>query len=193
MFRSGKILASMTLIACGCTAWGQSPFEFKEFSTTMTTNAAGHDMSMKMYRSGAQMRTDLPGGGYSITDLDSHVTYMVVAGRCMQMNIPQRNDPFATSSDAKIERTAAGADTVDGHACKVENVTVTPKNGRPTKMKMWEAQDLKGFPVKIETQTEQGPATILYKDVSFATPDASLFKRPTNCMQMSMPQGMNPE
>jgi len=73
---------------------------------------------------------------------------------------------------------------VDGHPCKVENLTVTQQNGQPTKMKVWEAQDLKGFPIKIESQTSRGPVTIEYKDISFSEPEASLFTHPDNCRQM---------
>ena len=55
-----------------------------------------------------------------------------------------------------MERSSAGTDTVDGHPCKVENLTVTQQNGQPTKMKVWEAQDLKGFPIKINRKPAAG-------------------------------------
>jgi hypothetical protein len=182
------------VICAASAAWGQSPFEFQQFSGTMITNAAQHPMSMKFYRSASLMRADLPGGGYSVTDINRHSTYMVMGGRCMQMTSPPpQSNPFATAGDAKIERSPAGTETVDGHTCKIENVTVTPKDGKPTKMKMWEAQDLKGFPVKIEMQTERGAVTVLYKDVSFAAPEAALFQHPSDCVQMTMPQGMSPQ
>ncbi len=184
MYRKLLWFASLTLSAGSALA--QSPFEFQQFSTTMVMQQGQHpQMSMKMYRSGNLMRTDMPGGSYAITHTDTRTTYMVMGGHCMQMQAPPRNDPFATASeDAKVERSAAGSGTVDGHSCKIENVTVIPKNGKPTTMKVWEAQDLKGFPVKIEMQTEQGPATMLYRDVSFDKPAASVFEHPSNCMQM---------
>src|ERR1700683_2345737 len=115
-----------------------------------------------------------PGGaGDMIMDLDQHTNYMVMnANMCMQTTTPQaQQNPFSQARNATVERTAAGTDTVDGHPCKVENVTVTPQNGEPHKMKVWEAQDLKGFPIKIETESARGPMTIEYKDISFSEPD----------------------
>jgi hypothetical protein len=55
-------------------------------------------------------------------------------------------------------------------------------------MKVWEAQDLKGFPIKIEMQTSRGPMTVEYKDVSFSDSDASLFVH-DNCRQMPTTPG----
>jgi hypothetical protein len=111
-------------------------------------------------------------------------------GMCMQMSHATQQNPFSEAQDATIDRSPAGTDTVDGHSCKVENLTVTPHNGQPTKMKVWEAEDLKGFPVKVEMQSSRGPITIQYKDVSFSEPEASLFTHPDNCQQMpTMPGG----
>ena len=106
----------------------------------------------------------------------------------MQMT-PQQQNPFAQAEGASIDRSPAGTDTVDGHACKVENMTVTPKSGQPVKMKVWEAEDLKGFPIKIEMQLARGPFTLQYKDISFAAPDPSLFTHPDNCRQMPTAPG----
>ncbi len=181
------------LILCAGASVAQNPFEFQQFSTTMVMQAGGQQMSMKMYRSGNLMRTDMPGGGYSVTQIDTRTTYMVMGGRCMLMQAPPRNNPFTTASDAKVERSAAGSETIDGHNCKIENVTVTPKNGKAMSMKVWEGQDLKGFPVKIESQTEHGPTVLLYRDVSFDKPAESLFNHPSQCMQMPMPQSMPPQ
>ena len=79
----------------------------------------------------------------------------------------------------------------------MENLTITPHSGpragQPTKMKVWEAQDLHGFPLKVEMQTDHGLITTEYKNVSLAEPDTSLFVHPDNCRQMptmpSMPGG----
>ena len=191
MSRNREILCGLSIFLClAIGAQAQNPFDFKQFSATivMSPMPAGHEGGgMKVYRSGDKMRTSMPGGaGYMIMDLDQHTNYMVMnANMCMQMTTPQaQQNPFSQARNATVERSAAGTDTVDGHPCKVENVTVTPQNGEPHKMKVWEAQDLKGFPIKIETQTSRGPMTIEYKDISFSEPEASLFVHPDNCRQM---------
>jgi hypothetical protein len=196
----------MLMVLCLVTvARGDSPFEVKQFSATIVMEsmpgvaAAAHSSpsghgSIKIYRSGDKMRTDLAGGnGYLIADLAQHTNYMVLGnGMCMQMTTPAQQSPFAQAHNASVERSAAGTDTVDGHACKVENVTVTPSGGQPSKMKVWEATDLKGFPVKVEFQSSRGPMIVEYRDVSLSEPDATLFVHPDNCRQMPTMPGSPP-
>jgi hypothetical protein len=195
-------LATGSLVVCSCLiAQAQNPFETnRQFSATMVmsgmpTSGPAAQNEIKIYRSGDKMRTSMPGGAYMVMDLAQHTNYMVMGtGMCMQMNATgAQPNPFSQAQGATIERTPAGTDTVDGHTCKVENLTVTPRNGQPSKMKVWEAEDLKNFPLKIEVQSARGPVTILYKDVSFAEPAASLFTHPENCQQMpTMPSGGAP-
>jgi hypothetical protein len=184
------VTVSALVVALAISAQAQNPFEVqKQFSATVVMSGmpAGGPMSqgdMKIYRSGDKMRTTLGAMGYMVMDLTQHTNYMVMNGMCMQMNMTGQQNPFAQAAGATIERSPAGTDTVDGHTCKVENMTITPQKGKPVKMKAWEADDLKGFPVKVEVQTERGPVSILYKDISFDTPAASLFTHPDNCRQM---------
>ncbi len=183
----GKIELGLAVLSLAITARAQNPFDtFKQFSATMVmsgipTHAGEGQGGMKIYRSGDKMRTELPGGaGYTITDLTQRTTYMVMGnGMCMQTTAQGQQNPSAQARNATVERSPAGTETVDGHTCKVENVTVTPQNGQPAKMKLWEAEDLKGFPIKIEIQSNRGPVTVAYtvayKDVSFSEPEPSLF------------------
>jgi hypothetical protein len=47
---------------------------------------------------------------------------------------------------------------VDGHSCQVEEVALSsPMLANPQKMKFWEAEDLHGFPIKIEFVTPGRP------------------------------------
>lgn len=173
-----------------------NPFAAKQFSATVVMSGAavakGHGMQgdMKIYRSGDKMRTSMGSMGYMVMDLTQHTNYMVMNNMCMQISRPTQQNPFSESQDATIDRSPGGSETVDGHSCKIENLTVTPHNGQPTKMKVWEAQDLKGFPVKIEMESSHGPVTLEYKDISLDEPAASLFSHPANCQQMpGMPGG----
>jgi hypothetical protein len=186
------MICAVSMLALAISAQAQNPFETqKQFSATVVVSGmpAGGPMAqgdMKIYRSGDKMRTTMGAMGYMVMDLTQHTNYMVMStGMCMQMNTTRQQNPFAQASGATIDRSPAGTDTVDGHSCKVENLTVTPQSGKPAKMKVWEADDLKGFPVKVEVQTERGAVTILYKDISFDAPAASLFTHPDNCQQMS--------
>jgi len=203
MPKSNTLAIGLVMLCVALTARAQNPFEaVKAFSATYVMsgtsgNAQQGQIQTKIYRSGSKLRTDLPGGaGYSIIDTSDRTTYMVMgSGMCMQMTAKEQQNPFAQPPDVTVERSSAGTDTVDGHACKVENVTVTqhsgPHAGQATTMKVWEAQDLHGFPVKMEMQTARGVMTMQYKDISLAEPDASLFVHPDNCRQMPNFPGMS--
>ncbi len=192
-----KFASGVALVCLAIAAHAQNPFDaHKQFSATLVISGApmgGHGPNeMKIYRSGDKMRTSIPGGmGYIIADMGRHVNYMVMSNdMCMESTTQRQQNPFAEAQGGSVERTPAGSDTVDGHPCKVENVTVTPQNGTPRKMKVWLAEDLREFPVKVESESSKGPVTILYKDVSFDQPAASLFAHPADCRQMpGMPGG----
>lgn len=172
----------------------QSPFPERDFSATMIMSggAIPQEMTSKIYRSGQKTRVDLsaPPGAYSLTLLDQHATYMVMSpSMCMQMPIGARADRDPMAAQGAVQRQTVGADTVDGHACTVEQITVTPATGAPITMKAWEAKDMGGFPLRIELPTPQGPMRVEYKDITLATPDASLFAAPQNCRSMPMGPG----
>jgi hypothetical protein len=202
MHNSRQLIIALTVLSSfGIASQAQNPFDAqKQFSATMVTASmataprAGQG-EMKIYRSGDKLRTTMPGGmGYMITDLTQGTSYMVMnTGMCMQTTASRQPNPFAETQNATIERVPAGADTVDGHSCKVENLTVIPKNGTPVEMKIWEANDLKGFPVRVEMNTGKGPVTVEYQDVSFDPPQASLFSHPANCRQMPTMPGAMPQ
>jgi outer membrane lipoprotein-sorting protein len=191
----GAVVAGLAVIASAIAVQAQNPLDAqKQFSATVVMSGmpANNPMAkgdMKVYRSGDKIRSTLGAMGYMVMDLTEHTNYMVMNGMCMQMNATGQQNPFAQAAGATIDRSPAGTDTVDGHSCKVENLTVTPQNGKATKMKVWEADDLHGFPIKIEMQSAKGPITLQYKDISLDAPPASLFTHPDNCRQMGAMPG----
>jgi hypothetical protein len=70
---------------------------------------------------------------------------------------------------------------MEGHSCKVENVVVTREDGQTIELKVWEAEDLKGVPVKIESQLGSKKITAVYRDIVLGTPDKTLFIPPDKC------------
>ncbi len=204
MQRFGWVVGLGLLLAVSVAAQGSGaangPFGFTDFSATMEMTGGGRTVSGgKIYRAGSKMRTDMPQMGansYILMLLDEHQTFMVMpGGHCMQMpqQRAQAQHPNPFEFRGKIERTPLGTGTVDGHPVKIEQVTVTPEHGEPTTMKVWEATDLHGFPVRVEMATARGPMTMEYKDVSLSPPPASLFTKPENCMSMpGMPGGGPP-
>jgi hypothetical protein len=172
---------------------------FKDFSAVMV----GSMMEMgegtaeaHIYRSGELMRVADPEGyGYFITDLSTLDTYALSTGPCMHDLHPYlRVSPFAASRpDVSVERVAVGKETVDGHSSQIEDITVSsPKTGSHLKMRFWEAEDLQGFPVKIEFLRPGGhDAIIRYKNVVLGPQDPTLFIHPKSCQ--SAPQRAGPK
>jgi len=170
----------------------QNPFQaFQSFSAVLN-GGAGNDHDRKIYRSGKLMRVDFD-DHYRLVDLEKLTTRMVRPNACQQFAIPDVGSyPFSAYKGFKVERTPTQEkETVDGHGCKIENVSFIRPGENPVviKMKLWEAEDLKGFPIKAEVVGANGNKfTLIYSNVSLKPPDPALFKAPANCTTL----GPNP-
>jgi hypothetical protein len=166
---------------------------FPDFSAVMIGSRAepGEGASHgHIYRLGSSMRMEEPGGrAYFITDLNAGKTYGILEDGCIHDDHPYiRAIPFhiAGKADATVTRAPVGAETVDGHACRIEDITVSsPMLADPQKMRFWEAEDLQGFPIKIEFALpgSHGPI-IRYKNVVLGPQDPTLFFHPKSCPQL---------
>ena len=89
-----------------------------------------------------------------------------------------REDVAALKKPAKIKRTPLARETIDGHPCVKNKVVVTEPDGSSHEAVVWNATDLKDFPLQIQTQ--DGTDTILmhFRQVKFERPDAKLFDLP---------------
>jgi Domain of unknown function (DUF4412) len=85
----------------------------------------------------------------------------------------------AGTNDFKTEITELGKETVDGHPCVENKVVMTNKDGNQHECTVWNATDLKKFPVKIVQDEEGRQVTMLFKNIKLSKPDASLFEPPT--------------
>jgi hypothetical protein len=110
---------------------------------------------------------------------DKKVSYLIYPGLQSYVESPAQDpNADAPASDFKLETTELGKETVDGHPCIKNKAVVTDKEGAKHEATIWNATDLKKFPVKIE-QTEQGSTvTMLFKQVTLSKPEASLFTAP---------------
>jgi hypothetical protein len=91
----------------------------------------------------------------------------------------QEPSSSAGTNDYKVETAELGKETVDGHDCTKDKVIVTDKDGNKSEYTVWNATDLKNFPLKIVTTNATHPATITFKNVSFTKPAGSLFDAPS--------------
>ena len=167
--------------------------QFKSFSAKVTGGIA-KDHDRKIYRSGNLMRLDFD-KSYRVSDLNTLKMWGVTGKSCVAFERPDAGTyPFSAYHDFKVERVLSKEkeeETVDGHVCKIENLTFTPPDERPVriKMKLWEAEDLDGFPIKIEVDVNNVDGnniekiTSTYADVSLTAPDPKLFQHPAKCPQ----------
>ncbi|MGB6249757.1 MAG: hypothetical protein WCC78_04990 [Terriglobales bacterium] len=162
--------------------------EFQNFSAIQNGGPLpGLDEDRYIYRSGNLMRMqgDAAIPNYYVTDLTKQKSHFVTANACLAEDTPYvRSFPFALSRPGvTYERTPIGEETVDGHQCRVEDLVIhNPKNPVVMHFRLYEAEDLQGFPIKIENRREHAwPWVIHYKDVRLGPQDPSLFIVPEQC------------
>lgn len=188
-----KVAAVVVLLSPALVARAQDsgdPWNFPDFSAIQLMGPERRPLPAKVYWSGPSMRVELspaiatlylPASGkvYKLT------VYPDKSWDCIVMRTDQAKmlpSPLELLQGTKVKRTPAGTETVEGHSCKIENVVVTRADGKTIESKVWEADDLKGVPVKIESQTENGKFMAVYRDVVIGKLDKALFTAPDKCI-----------
>lgn len=96
-----------------------------------------------------------------------------------EMPITKKADP-SSKEEAKIEKTELGKETIDGHPTVKNKVKITDDGGKTHEMTIWNATDLKDFPVKMTMTAEGANTEVLYKNIKLNKPDASQFAPPSD-------------
>jgi len=156
---------------------------FQEFSALVVGGPVpGTEDEIHIYRSGNLMRMEgRESRNYLITDLAKQETHGLAPTGCLKYGNPYvRSYPFSMSRpENKYERVPVGKETVDGHVCQVEDLTISsPKLPTPVKIRLWEAEDLQGFPIKVETMSHR---IVQYKNVVLGPQDPTFFIFPNDC------------
>jgi hypothetical protein len=79
----------------------------------------------------------------------------------------------------KVKTTELGKDTFDGHPTVKNKVVVTDDTNAVYEATLWNATDLKNFPVKIESENEGVKTVMIFKNEKLTKPDASQFEIPS--------------
>jgi outer membrane lipoprotein-sorting protein len=164
----------------------QSPFDaFQRFSATLN-GGLGRDTNRKIYRSGKLMRFEFP-DHYRIADMEAKSVWLMYPKRCSKFPMLDPGVfPFSRKFRVEQSSTSESKETVDGHTCKIEDMALLSYEDpahTTFKMKLYRAEDLSGFPLRIDVENPMNHAkfTITYSDVSLEPPDAKLFERPAKC------------
>lgn len=91
---------------------------------------------------------------------------------------PESND--VPGKEPKIQKTELGKETIDGHPCVKNKVVITEESGRKFEALVWNATDMKNFPVQMQFADKGNTSIFTYKDVKLERPSASLFEAPSD-------------
>ena len=115
----------------------------------------------------------------SISRPDLKLIHLIYPGLHSYVEMASTNSA-ADSADYKVETKELGKETLDGHDCVKNRITVTDKEGTKHESLVWNATDLKNFPVKIVTGEPGHEGTMLFKQISFEKPAAGNFETPAD-------------
>lgn len=178
------------LMHFGGFAHAQEDWNFPNFSATQAFPARTADLTMKVYRSGSSVRVERSG---AITTLyvpaSSKVYNLTVypdkSRQCVAMKPEQAKmlpSPLELILGRIVKRTPAGSGVVDGHPSRIEDVMVVEPDGKTVESRVWEAEDLNGIPVKIESHLDGVTLRATYRDIVIGPPDELLFRVPDRCI-----------
>ena len=184
-----KVLIAVCTVASGSFVYGQDSLKFPDFSATQSFESRKASMSMKVYHSGSSVRVERSAALSTLyvpsaSKVYNLTTYPDQSHQCVVMKPEQAKmlpSPLELLQGANLKRTSVGADNLDGHPCNIENVVVTRADGSTIASRVWEAQDLKGVPIRIDSRIGDITLSATYRDISFDTPEQGLFTAPESC------------
>ena len=183
-----RITITAFLLAAAAFAHGQDAWSFPDFSAVQVFESRKTTFSMKVYLSGSSVRVERSAAISTLYVPSKNTVYNFTiypdqSHQCVVMKPEQAKmlpSPLELLQGSGLKRTPAGEEVVEGHPCNVENVVVTRPDGRTIESKVWEAQDLEGIPVRIESHLGDITLTAVYRDISIAS-DRELFSIPAKC------------
>jgi len=112
---------------------------------------------------------------------DKKVTYSIYPrAKAYAEVLYTKEQTNALETHYKLDRQPLGKETVDGHSCQKDKVTVLGDRGQRAEAIVWSATDLKDFPVQMQMIVDASTTvTVKFRDVKLASPDAKQFDPPS--------------
>lgn len=131
----------------------------------------------------------------AISRPDKQVAYIIYPDLKSYAAMPAANTTTNTKpEDLNVKTTELGKDTAEGHPCVKNKKVITDKQGATVfEATVWNATDMKDFPVKIEQNKDGQQIVMTFTDVKLGKPDGSLFEPPTDFKKYSNIQEMMQE
>lgn len=122
---------------------------------------------------------------------DKKVSYMIFPGLKAYAEIVMTDKEAADiMNESKMEKTPMGKEKVDSHDCEKIKMTVTDKDGQKHDVLVWNAKDLRDFPVQMQMSEEGNTITMKFHDIKFDKPEESTFEAPAAFTKYSSFQSM---
>jgi len=128
----------------------------------------------------AHLKTMGLGTTVQIFRADKKLSYFLYPNLSAYVATPLQNADAKPASDFKVNITELGKETVGGHPCVKNKVVVTDHEGATYESTVWNATDLKKFPIKIEIPKQDQTITLALSNIKTGKPDAALFELPAN-------------
>ncbi len=138
--------------------------------------AAGSRMSQQQI---ATMQSMGMGTMVFISRPDLKLSRIVYPGMNAYVETSTADDSPAPADSYKTDITKLGEETVDGHSCVKNKVTVTDDKGNSYESTVWNATDLKNFPIKTEQTQSGATVTMKFKDIKLDKVAADKFEAPS--------------
>ncbi|HKQ37902.1 MAG TPA: hypothetical protein VJ063_07475 [Verrucomicrobiae bacterium] len=120
-------------------------------------------------------------------------SYLVYPSLQAYAVIATPNNKEQDESKIKLDSTELGKDTIDGQACIKNRVIITEGDGTKSEATVWNATQLKKFPVRIETAKDNTKVQMTFRNAKLAKPDTKLFEPPANYKKHENVQSMMQE
>lgn len=108
-----------------------------------------------------------------------HVVYPKLEA-CLTQPLPK-----SAAGDTKMDKKATGKETLDGYLCVKNTVTLISGKNAKEEFTVWNATDLKDFPVQVLTKQNGDTIITRYKQIQLTKPDGKLFDLPAGFKEYS--------
>jgi hypothetical protein len=152
--------------------YAQEGWKFPNFSATQVFQSRRGEMAMKVYRSGSSVRLERSAAISTLYATQSSAVYNLTtypdnSHQCVSMKPEQAKmlpSPLELIQGKVAKRVLLGSEVVEGHATKIENVTVIGMDGN-----------------LIESKIQGITLRAIYRDIAIGAPDKALFEVPDRC------------
>jgi hypothetical protein len=101
---------------------------------------------------------------------------MIYPGAQACAELPNAQEELSSTE----ESSEVGKEMLGAHTCKKIKIVVTDSKGRKSETFVWQAADLKNFPIQIETHQKSTTTVVKFQDPKFEAPAAAQFEVPAN-------------